>query len=207
MTTFAKVKSIAAVLVIFLVVLATNLIDKDNFERVELSVEKIYEEQLLTKDAIINLTNLIHEKKVALITQDTNYYNLKANICNKEIASRIEDCKRGFTNRKEGYILNDLKDNCNLIFDMEKSQSEIYSVNKIEYYNRIGFIEEEIGKLAAVQLKEGKRHKFISREAIASAKLFARIEIYLLIVIAIAVQLIILYPAKKTIITEDEQSE
>ena len=204
MTTYGKIRSIAAVMIIFLVVLATNLIDKDNFAQVEESVEKIYEEQLKTKDAIIDLTNLIHEKRIAILTQDTNYYTLRKGLSNEQISSRIDDCEKGEVNREEGYILDDLRENCNHIFQLEKADSTRQLLNNSAYWDRISLIEEEIQKLAEVQMEEGKRQKLISRDALASAKLFSRIEIYLLVAIAIVVQLIILYPKKKTILHDED---
>lgn len=197
MTTYGKIKSVAAVMMVFLLILSTNMIDQDNFERVEASVEKIYEEQLMTKDAIIHLTNLIHEKEVAFLMKDSTYFDLKSSVSNKQIVALLADCEKGEVTRKEGVILNELKSNSEKLFQVEKGGSQILASRNGSYYDMLNFIEAEIHELAHLQLEEGRRQKMASRDAIESTKLFSRIEIYLLIAIAIAVQIIILYPSRK----------
>lgn len=197
MTTFGKIKSVAAVMMVFLLILATNMIDQDNFERVEASVEKIYEEQLMTKDAIIHLTNLIHEKEVAFLMKDSTYFDLKRPVSNKQIVALLADCEKGEVTRKEGVILSELKSNSEKLFQAEEVGAQLLGSNNSSYYERLNLIETEIHELAHLQLEEGRRQKMASRDAIESTKLFSRIEIYLLIILAVAVQIIILYPSKK----------
>lgn len=198
MTTFGKIKSVIAVLVVFLLILATNIIDKDNFARIEASVENIYEEQLMTKDAIRDLTNLFHEKEVAFLKKDTVYFKLKREVANSEIDALLANCASGDVNRKEGVILDELCDNSVKLFAMERSDADFFTNDADAYYNRLIVIEEAIDKLGQIQMEEGRRQKMVSRDAMESTKLFSRIEVYLLIAIAIAVQIIILYPTKKS---------
>lgn len=61
----------------FFLVLATNLIDKDNLAKVEQSVETIYEEILMTKNKVMEMSDLIHEKEVAYLMNDSLYYGIK----------------------------------------------------------------------------------------------------------------------------------
>lgn len=197
MTTFGKIKSIVAVLIVFLLILATNIIDKDNFARIEASVESIYEDQLMTKDAIRDLTKLIYEKEIAFLRKDTVYFNLKKDLSNKEIELYLKACENGEVNRKEGVVIKELRKNCEQIFAMERSNPKFLSEDADAYHNRLRVIQEEIDKLGQIQMEEGRRQKMVSRDAIESTKLFSRIEVYLLIAIAIAIQFIILYPTKK----------
>lgn len=197
MTTFGKIKSIIAVLIVFLLILATNIIDKDNFARIEESVEKIYEEQLFTKDAIRDLTNLYHQKEVAFLKMDTVYFALKREAANQQINLLLSNCENRELNRKEGVIVADLKDNSEKLFAME-SRSDFFAADSEAYYNHLMVIDEGIEKLGQLQMEEGRRQKMVSRDAMESTKLFSRIEVYLLIAIAIGIQFIILYPTKKT---------
>jgi len=51
---------------IFILIIATNLIDKNNFVRVKDSVVAIYEDRLIANDLIFEISNSIREKEVAL---------------------------------------------------------------------------------------------------------------------------------------------
>jgi hypothetical protein len=55
-----KIRWFLAVSVVFVVVLATNLIDKNNFEKVEQSVDNIYNERLLAKEILLELATKFH---------------------------------------------------------------------------------------------------------------------------------------------------
>ena len=55
-----KIRWFLAVSLVFVVVLATNLIDKNNFEKVEQSVDNIYNERLLAKEILLELATKFH---------------------------------------------------------------------------------------------------------------------------------------------------
>jgi len=55
-----KIRWFLAVSVVFVVVLATNLIDKNNFEKVEQSVDNIYNERILAKEILLELATKFH---------------------------------------------------------------------------------------------------------------------------------------------------
>jgi len=55
-----KIRWFLAVSVVFVVVLATNLIDENNFEKVEQSVDNIYNERLLAKEILLELATKFH---------------------------------------------------------------------------------------------------------------------------------------------------
>lgn len=196
MTTFGKIKSIVAVLIVFLLILATNIIDKDNFARIEASVESIYDDQLMTKDAIRDLTKCIYEKEIAYLRKDTVYFKMKKDLANQQIKMHLRDCEEGEVNRKEGIVLKELRKHSDDIIAMENT--DVAFLDQDAYYNRLRVIQEEIDKLGQIQMDEGRRQKMVSRDAMESTKLFSRIEVYLLIAIAIGIQFIILYPTKKS---------
>ena len=65
MTFFTKIKWVLSVLLVFFLILATNLIDKDNFRRVKNSIVTIYEDRLVANDLIFELSQLVHQKELA----------------------------------------------------------------------------------------------------------------------------------------------
>ena len=58
-------------------------------------------------------------------------------------------------------------------------------------------IKDNLYDLTKIQLNEGRRQMSISQKAIDKVELFTQIEIYLLVFLAIAVQVIVMYNPKK----------
>ena len=54
-------------------------------------------------------------------------------------------------------------------------------------------VKEQLAALSTIQLREGKQQLFKSQKAIGSAELFTQLETGALIVLALAIQLILLY--------------
>ncbi len=203
MTLVNKIKWGVAVVFVFLLILATNLIDKNNFIRIEESVEKIYQEQLVTKDAILELSNRVHEKELAVILGDTNYFRNKAESANARIKELVDQCMHEGVDVNSERIITDLSDNMSDLFKMEAVDSLIFAVDKTELRAKLGAVKSDIAALAEIQMEEGKRQKLSSRDALDSSNLFSQIEMYFLIIIAIGVQVIILYPSRSVEVEED----
>lgn len=205
MRIFQQLKWIAMVLIVFFVILATNLIDKDNFERVEHSVETIYKDVLLTKDKIMEINNLIHEKEVAYITKDSVYLVKKSASVNSHINMLIRDCGEVIETQKEAKVLDKLQKDCNELYAMEINAAIDTSGDNAEILKQLESIKYGIIEMADLHIEEGKRHKYNSRSAMDATRLFSRIEIYLLFFLAIVIQFIILYkPKEKNYRSEDE---
>ena len=75
MTLFEKVKWVLGILLIFVVVLTTNLVDRGNFNRIKNSVVTIYEDRIVANDLIFEISTLVHEKELAFRTSDSDFFN------------------------------------------------------------------------------------------------------------------------------------
>jgi len=73
MNTFNKFKWFIAIAVVFLLILATNLADKNYFKQVENSVDNIYSERLLAKELLFDVSRKFHKKELAYALNDTTY--------------------------------------------------------------------------------------------------------------------------------------
>jgi len=61
---------------------------------------------------------------------------------------------------------------------------------------RISEVKDNLYDLSKIQLDEGKKQMSISEKAISSVELFTQIEIYILIFLAILIQIIVIYKPK-----------
>lgn len=198
MTFLNKVKWILAILVIFIVILATNLIDRSNFQRVKDSVVYIYESQLVAKGIILEISIAIQDKEVAVLTKDSSFFKSHNNILNKDLEifmSNLAETKRTF---KEEQIYKELESNLNLLYNAENSFVNNNYVNNKGVLKELTSIKDNLYTLSKIQLDEGSKQMSISKKAIDVMDLFTHMEIYFLIFLAIVIQVIILSNPKKT---------
>lgn len=197
MNLFGKIKWFLAVLGIFLLILATNLIDKNNFIQVEKSVDNIYNERLLAKELLLDVSIKFHKKELAYSLNDSNYLRAQNDAVNAEISKLLEMFDRVGSTEKEDLILNKLHQNHIKLIELEAksvSKDTLYTSECAEIFSAIN---TNIIELASEQVKEGKDQRFIARNAIEKVKLFSQIEIYILIFLGLIMQFIILYSPSK----------
>ena len=65
--------SLGLVLVIGLII-ATNLIDKRNYYQLSGALETIDSDRLIAKNLIFDMSNLVHEKSIAIARNDSTFY-------------------------------------------------------------------------------------------------------------------------------------
>lgn len=69
MTIFTKIKWVASVLLVFFIVLITNIIDRENFNRLSYSVTTMYEDRIVASDLIFEMSRIIHDKELAIVSK------------------------------------------------------------------------------------------------------------------------------------------
>jgi len=193
---YNKIKWILGIAMVFVLVITTNLIDRNNFIRVKDSVVNIYEDRLVANHLIYNISESIYDKKVSILKNDSVLYlkNLKTN--NKNIQTDIESFEQTKLTIKEADIFNELKDNLEKLKILEKKYvSQNFSESQ-ELLKLLNKINKNLDALSKIQLNEGTRQMNISKKAIQTVELFTQLEIYFLIGLAILIQIIILYKPK-----------
>ncbi|MDO3694794.1 chemotaxis protein [Wenyingzhuangia sp. chi5] len=192
-----KIKKVVSILLVFLIVLTTNLVDKDNFNSLKKSVTTIYEDRIVASDLLFESLLLIHEKETALISSDSLFYQKRNKQTNDEIKNYIEVYDQTKLTSKEHILFNEFKNEFNHLKKLEESYVGSKSVNKSELLKSIDKITNKLQSLSKIQLEEGKQQMFISNKTIKTIDLFTQIEIVFLIMMAILVQFIIFYDPKK----------
>ena len=194
MTFFSKLKWIIGVLVIFVLILGTNLTDRSNFIRVKSSLISIYEDRLVASEILYNLSDELHHIKNSLLTSDSS---IQSNDINKRI---------------------DILDSLIIKFDetrLVRSENELFSSFQLklkeigEEINQKGFNEKDIiieqidkslinvKQLHEVQISEGNNQLKKGERAVQSIEFFTNLEIYMMIALSIFILAIIIYQPKK----------
>ena len=113
MTFKSKIKQILGVFVVFFLTIATNLLDRNSFLQIKDSVVAIYEDRLIADNLIFEIANSIHEKEVAIVSADTNFFPERNSELNIDISGFIKSFEDTRLTTKEQNVFEELKSNIN----------------------------------------------------------------------------------------------
>ncbi|KAB1066814.1 chemotaxis protein [Tamlana haliotis] len=197
MTFYDKVKWTLGILMVFVLIMATNLIDKNNFERVRDSVVTIYEDRVIASDLIFEMLKSVQEKELAVAVSDSTFFsaeNANVNDHLHTLVSRFEETK---LTRDEAEVFQNLKENVQLLVTAENQFLKSNQQNKTALIKHIEALKTNLDDLSEIQLSEGSRQVSISRRALNAVELFTQIEIFILVFLAIVIQVIVMYKPKE----------
>jgi hypothetical protein len=197
MAFFNKLKWILGILMVFVLIIATNLIDRNNFLRVKDSVITIYEDRLVAKDLIFDIYTSVQEKELAVATSDSVFFLERNDQVNNHIQGLVSRFEKTKLTVEEGHILQDLKTNLETLSKSETTFVKSKFAQKSTLNSQISNVKENLYDLSEIQLNEGKKQMSISKKAIDSVELFTQLEIYVLIFLAIIIQIIVIYKPKE----------
>ena len=196
MNFFNKVKWILGILIVFVLIITTNLIDRNNFVRVRDSVVTIYEDRLIVKGIIYDISKTIQEKEVAVAKSDTSFFEAENPKINKELEVLISNYEKTKLTDEENRNFNDLKAHLKDLKTSEQQFIDSDLSDKSAINNDINEIKANLDDLSRIQLDEGNKQMAISKRAIDTVELFTQMEIYFLIFLALLIQIIIIYQPK-----------
>ncbi|NVK27169.1 MAG: MCP four helix bundle domain-containing protein [Flavobacteriia bacterium] len=189
---FTKLKWILGILMVFVLILGTNLIDRDSFSRMRDSVVTIYEDRLIASDIIFDVSQILHEKELDLATRDTAQFAEKITEQKFELQTLIDRYDHTHLTDDEQVVWRKVKSSISKLLESEEELTSSNFTNTTGVQNQINKIQEHLETLAKIQIVEGERQKNISEDVIDTVELFTHIEIYMLVFLALAIQVIIL---------------
>lgn len=191
-----KIKWIVGILLVFALVLATNLLDRDNFRQITNSVITIYEDRLVAKDLVFEFSLLVQEKEIAWLSADSSFFAKR----NQEVNQKINDLSAQYLETvltdKEARVLDELQVNLQALIAFENARLAGVRSTPNQLEEKISKVKENLYDLSKIQLEEGRRQVSLSERAMATVELFTRLEIYFLIILAVLVQIIVIYKPK-----------
>ncbi len=191
-----KVKWIAGILLVFVIIVTTNLIDRSNFNRLRYSVTTIYEDRIVANDLIFKMSRLIHEKEMAVATADSSFFYDENDEVNRDINDLIGQYEQTKLTNRERKIFNDLKEDLVKLSGLEKKLAGSDSEPDTELMSNLNDINNNLHDLSEVQLNEGKVQMSASNKTMESIDVFTQVEIVFLIIMGVLIQIIILYKPK-----------
>lgn len=197
----SKIKwSIGLILVILLIV-ATNFIDRNNFQRIQDSVYSIYEDRLIAKNFIFDIQIKIHEKEMLLAQQKDSILASERTASQKTILGLVEGLSNTGLTREEKRVLSNLSEEVNSLFNIETTYHNALNKNSVSkrFKEQIKNISNTLSQLSDIQISEGKRQMQVGKKAMESIELLTQLEVWIMIFLGVLVQFIILYNPKKKV--------
>ncbi|QNR25163.1 MCP four helix bundle domain-containing protein [Croceimicrobium hydrocarbonivorans] len=190
MKILTKIRWIASILLVFIVVLLTNLIDRENFNRLSYSVTTMYEDRIVASDVLFELSRIIQEKEIAIYTSDSLYPMEHKAKLDDQIDVLLDKYRQTKLTPKENFIFQQVEEE---LKTLQKLESKASKSTKEKTLKSIETVDHHLVELSKIQLQEGKRQVFASEKVKNSINLFTQGEIIFLVLMAILVQVIILY--------------
>lgn len=199
-----KLKAMGALSVVFLLVLATNMMDNNHFKVVQKSLTTVYADRLVAKDHIYKISRQLETKELALFSSSiTKIVDVNSH-ANDSIEKTLAQYKSTKLTNKESLHFNSLQKKLDKLYEIETRLTTDTStvIRDHEDFNKLlnqhAAITRELDILAEIQMSEGRRQVKFSNDAIAKSKFISQLEIGALIIIGVIIQLLIFFkPSKK----------
>ncbi|MGB3547815.1 MAG: hypothetical protein WBA17_12620 [Saprospiraceae bacterium] len=197
MNVFNKIKWVLGISLVFLLILMTNLIDRQNFLIVSDSIETLYADRLVAQDIIYHLSRELGKKEVSYAEFDPAEQNADTAYDNALIAEYMRQFAATKLTSAEKLTFERMQESLRDLQQIE--DSAVGSQTTVtELSAALTIVRKQLDDLSAIQLEEGRRKLLLSKKALGSVELFTRYEIGALIVMAILIQIIIIYTPKIT---------
>lgn len=199
MSLTSKFVFVLGLLCAFLLILFSGRANIRHFEKIQSSIEEIYEDRLVVKGIIFDLSSLLHRKEIANITGDKTFYVRTNASINTQITNHLRAFRATKLTPSEEKTLNrfsaDFKD-LNASEKGLKLSSDGHQFTPSEtktLSTKINSLHEDLKILSDIQLSEGKLKMIISTTRSERMNTFARVENYILLIIFVLVLVLIFF--------------
>ena len=191
MSLYNRINIGLALSIVFLLVFATNRLDKRHFETVQNTVISLHTDRVIAQDLIYKMNLIIYNKQLSLLGESSK--NVNHNL-NKDFNLLIEKFSETKLTKKESQIFEKLKVDFNKLTDLEAKMLE----NNEEILTNINIIKSDLIKLSEIQIKESKNLTSIAQKSLDTNNLMSKLEIGFLVLIGLIIQFTIFYRVKKS---------
>ncbi|WP_339883640.1 hypothetical protein [Polaribacter vadi] len=191
MSLYNRINIGLALSIVFLLVFATNRLDKRHFETVQNTVISLHTDRVIAQDLIYKMNLIIYNKQLSLLGESSE--NVNPNL-NKDFNLLIEKFSETKLTKKESQIFEKLKVDFNKLTDLEAKMLE----NNEEILININIIKSDLIKLSEIQIKESKNLTSIAQKSLDTNNLMSKLEIGFLVLIGLIIQFTIFYRVKKS---------
>lgn len=194
----SKITCIIVFLTSLLLIFSMGRVNVRNFSEVKKSVEDIYKDRLVVNGMIIELQQLLHQKELAIVSEDPLFWERTNSSINLQLEELIREFRETYLTNLESETLDrfssgikKLKGLEGKVFFENKKMNDFIKKSLLE---NLSSLKIDLKTLSSIQLAEGKRKLYISDKAVEEMKLHQTIENYAILVIGILIIITILIP-------------
>lgn len=175
----------------FLLVLASNLLDRKYFSTIQETVKSIYDDRIVVQDYIYQLQDMAHEKEIAFIKGE----NLEEN---KDIKILLNDFSKTKLTRDEARLLKQLDQQFAGLEPMELaiSTQDVSQATRDKALDQLTQIQQTLDGLEKIQLEQGGVLTQLSEKNLQVNKMLSNLEIAFLAIIGVSILILVFYPVK-----------
>ncbi len=185
-------KAVFVLLIVFMMILVTNLIDKNNHTSIQASFESVYSDRLVVDNYIFRISRMIENKRTevnSLMWNENFEFNNHSYKRIDDLLNKYASTK--FTGKESVYFkalnqkiaeLKSLEEDLTCAINHEEGSQIIVSLNE-----KAQFILADLDKLSEIQVVEAEKIFQYSKKLVHSSYLFSQLEMALLIIIAVLI--------------------
>jgi hypothetical protein len=193
-TSYNRINIGLALTIVFLLVYATNRIDKNHFETVQNALITLHTDRVVAQDFIFEMNTIIYKKQLHFI--DESPTNIHKSL-NDEFYILIEGFSNTKLTPKEETIFDELQIDFDKLILLEKKYLE-GTAEKDAIINNLNIIKTDLIQLSEIQTSESKHLTSIAQKSLDTNNLISNFEIGFLILIGLLIQFTIFYRVKKS---------
>lgn len=199
-TNWQRFQLAMALLIVFLLVFATNRLDRRHFITVQNTVTSVFEDRVVAQNYIYELNKLFHEKRMAIEADSSLGIIASGNKDIQELISAFSETK--LTKREADYFQS-LQENFEEIKGQEEmideeSEHNSFEAKKEGMLYTLSDIQQDLDNLAEIQVNEGRHMTNLAQKSLNMNEMLSTIEIIFLIAIGMVLQFVIFFGNKKS---------
>ena len=185
-----------ALLAVFFLILATNLVDRRHFETAQEALTSVYEDRVVAQHYIFEISTIVYQKEQQFIENNTNKWSVENDARIEELIEQFAGTKLTTSERRQ---FESLKEHLTTLERIETKYRENSINNNTHVIPEIfKHIKNDLNDLAETQILESKSKMFLAQKSLNTTNLLSNLELGLLIIVGIAIQFVIFYRIKKT---------
>ena len=195
---FQKLRTAAALIVVFLLIYGTNRLDRHHFENVQHIMNTVYEDRIVAQHYIYQLSNLYRQKSEGA---PGSLKEEAAKDINRQIDEYIGLFSATKLTSKEAQVFQLLEKNNEELSALEanlaaRPDGSLNQEKISQFKAKVEMIFENLDRLSEIQLNEGGRLRRVAQDSLDTNSFFSQLELLRLVFIGLLVQVILFYAPK-----------
>lgn len=192
-----KIERIVALVLVLILVIATNVMDNTNFKIVEDSAKSIYEDRLVAYDLTYKMHTEVANRRLALAQNNISNFKSATERFDGSIEQLISQYAKTKLTQGESDRFDILKTQFTNLKKVEEEYMNFANNEqaRTQYANVVkqtSEIFESLSTLASIQLDEGKRQLKRTKQAVSSSNMLSTIEIVSMAIIGLLIVFLII---------------